>query len=144
MMTTVADVRELKSFLKDHIVSILKPKTILLLMGDLGVGKTQTVKLLVELLGGKEVSSPTFSIVQNYDVKNGIVYHCDLFRIESVKDLEFTGFWDLFNEPNAMVFVEWPEKMKTYDVAGWSVYSLLLEFDEKKETARKITLRQLS
>ncbi len=148
MTENTSDVQNLKKFLKSHVVAILKPKTLLLLKGELGVGKTQTVKFLAEMLGGSMVTgsmvtSPTFSVIQNYDIQNGVLYHCDLYRIESAKDLEFTGFWDLFNDTKAIVCVEWPEKMNTHKIAGWSVFEFKLEFDSSGETKRKLTFTQL-
>ena len=144
MIKKISGLNDLKTFLSSHIVPILKPKTILLLNGELGVGKTQAVKFLVDLMGGNSVVSPTFSIIQNYKVKDCLIYHCDLFRVESFKDLEFTGFWDIFNDSKSIVFVEWAEKMNTQKIAGWSMFELNVEFDSAGDTNRKLSFKQLS
>jgi len=85
----------------------------LLLYGDMGSGKTTLVKALVNELGGeKSVSSPTFSIVNEYSVKNDIVYHFDMYRIENeteafdigIEEYLYSGYYN---------FIEWPEKIKS-------------------------------
>jgi tRNA threonylcarbamoyladenosine biosynthesis protein TsaE len=83
-------------------------KTILF-YGDMGVGKTTLIKAIVKALGGKDkVTSPTFSLVNEYEVTNDTVYHFDLYRIEDegevfdigIEDYLYSGHW---------VFIEWPE-----------------------------------
>jgi tRNA threonylcarbamoyladenosine biosynthesis protein TsaE len=83
-------------------------KTILF-YGDMGVGKTTLIKAIVKALGGKDkVSSPTFSLVNEYEVTNDTVYHFDLYRIEDevevfdigIEDYLYSGHW---------VFIEWPD-----------------------------------
>ena len=84
-------------------------KTILF-YGEMGVGKTTLIQALVSKLGGTKVTSPTFSIVNEYEVINDLVYHFDFYRLNDeneaydigIEDYFYTGHW---------VFIEWPEKI---------------------------------
>ena len=84
-------------------------KTIILLKGQLGSGKTTFVK---ELLSYKykfnNVNSPTFGIINTYDVKENLIFHYDLYRINNVSELDEIGFYDNL-ETEAVHFIEWPE-----------------------------------
>lgn len=90
-----------------------EPRQLILLQGDLGAGKTTLVKTIVSAWApqSSELSSPTYSVINEYSLKEMTVYHVDLYRMDSLEDLESTGFWDLFLEENAIVFVEWPERV---------------------------------
>ena len=90
------------------IINNLSQKTVLLLSGDLGSGKTTLVKALARQLKMKDVSSPSFAIHQRYTNAEGAnMDHVDLYRLKSVDDLESTGFWDLFNCESGLVVIEW-------------------------------------
>ena len=91
-------------------------KQLVLLNGPLGVGKTQFVKTMVSSMGGEMPDSPTFSIINQYPCANKTIYHVDLYRLESEADVESTGFWDLFCEDEALIFVEWAERI---DEENW-------------------------
>ena len=84
-------------------------KTILF-YGDMGVGKTTLIQAIVHELGGNRVTSPTFSIVNEYEVDNDIVYHFDFYRIESETEAYDIGIEDYFYAGH-WVFIEWPEKI---------------------------------
>ncbi len=81
---------------------------ILTLEGDLGAGKTTFVKTIAAALGSTAaVTSPTFSIVQEYPTPRGPIYHFDLYRLDSldeVLDLDFEDYLDR----GFLVIVEWP------------------------------------
>ena len=82
---------------------------ILLFYGEMGVGKTTLIKTLVKLLGSNdEVSSPTFSIVNEYLGKDCSIYHFDLFRMTNEEEVLNFGFEDYLDNQH-WVFVEWPE-----------------------------------
>ncbi len=94
-----------------RIASLLEPPAVVMLIGDLGVGKTTMAKGIVAALGAapsEDVLSPTFSLVHEYggDPK---VYHLDLYRLDTVPELETLGLEDIWNE-RAVVIVEWGEK----------------------------------
>ena len=82
---------------------------ILLFYGEMGVGKTTLIKTLVKLLGSNdEVSSPTFSIVNEYLGKDCSIYHFDLFRMTNEEEVLNSGFEDYLDNQH-WVFIEWPE-----------------------------------
>jgi tRNA threonylcarbamoyladenosine biosynthesis protein TsaE len=80
--------------------------------GDLGAGKTTFINSLCKALGVEEsVTSPTFSIIQEYiSVNNNIVYHIDLYRIKSSKEAMDAGIEDCLNSKE-ICMVEWPERV---------------------------------
>ena len=81
----------------------------LLFYGDMGVGKTTLIKSLVKTLGSSDdVSSPTFSIVNEYAAVKSLIYHFDLYRISDEEEALNFGFEDYLNTSN-WVFIEWPE-----------------------------------
>jgi tRNA threonylcarbamoyladenosine biosynthesis protein TsaE len=79
--------------------------------GELGAGKTTFISALCdELQVAETVSSPTFSIIQEYKTKtNKIIYHIDLYRIKNKEEAMDAGIEDCLNS-NEICFVEWPEK----------------------------------
>ena len=92
----------------DNILPQLK-YNILLLNGDLGAGKTTFTKLLLARLGSSdEVSSPTYSIVNEYDTENGKVYHFDLYRMSSIEEVYDIGIEEyLYN--GFLNIIEWAD-----------------------------------
>ncbi len=90
------------------------PPLVIFLQGDLGSGKTTFVRLFLRSLHyAGPVKSPTFTIVEEYDVKiaNGemLVYHFDLYRLTQSEELELIGIREYLRE-NAVLFFEWPER----------------------------------
>lgn len=88
----------------------LSPGSVLLLYGELGAGKTAFVRGLARGLGGSpdEVSSPTFTIVQEYDGARARLYHVDLYRL-SPAEVEDLGLDDLIDS-GGVVAIEWAER----------------------------------
>ncbi len=108
------------------------PKQLVLLNGPLGVGKTQLVKSMVSSMGGEMPDSPTFSIINQYPCADKTIYHVDLYRLESEADVDSTGFWDLFREDEALIFVEWAERISDDNwPRSWSRLELRLTFSQK-------------
>lgn len=83
----------------------------LLFYAEMGVGKTTLIKELVKQLDSKDVvSSPTFSLVNEYDSPSGSIFHFDLYRIEDEMEVMDIGFEE-YLETEAWIFIEWPEKI---------------------------------
>ncbi|MDD7885804.1 tRNA (adenosine(37)-N6)-threonylcarbamoyltransferase complex ATPase subunit type 1 TsaE [Flavivirga sp. 57AJ16] len=94
-----------------QLIENVKTKT-LLFYGDMGVGKTTLIKAIVKVLGSvDEVSSPTFSIVNEYQLNNDKVYHFDLYRINDLEEAYNFGIEDYIDSDNWKL-IEWPEKIK--------------------------------
>ena len=90
----------------------LSPPLIVLLRGDLGAGKTTLVKGIAEGFGAaraEDVTSPTFTLVHEYHGPDITLYHIDLYRIDTQRDLETLGLDDLL-APNSILLIEWGEK----------------------------------
>jgi tRNA threonylcarbamoyladenosine biosynthesis protein TsaE len=86
---------------------------LILLLGELGTGKTVLTKGIVAGLGAageREVTSPTFALVHEYSGKRK-VYHLDLYRVEGLRDLSTLGLEEMLSE-DATVIVEWGEKFE--------------------------------
>ena len=95
-----------------HFAQRLAPGAVVALEGDLGAGKTQFARGIVQGLGGdpRSVSSPTFVLMNIYDTPRGKVYHLDAYRITSAEDLEAIGFEEIL-EQDGFVLVEWWQKV---------------------------------
>ncbi len=90
----------------------LSPPLIVLLRGSLGAGKTTLVKGIAEgfeAASAEEVTSPTFTLVHEYRGPRVILYHIDLYRIDTPRELETLGLDDLLVE-NSILLIEWGEK----------------------------------
>jgi tRNA threonylcarbamoyladenosine biosynthesis protein TsaE len=94
------------------LASELSPPLIVLLRGDLGAGKTTLVKGIAEGFGAaraEDVTSPTFTLVHEYCGPGVTLYHIDLYRIDTQRELETLGLDDLLT-PNSILLIEWGEK----------------------------------
>jgi tRNA threonylcarbamoyladenosine biosynthesis protein TsaE len=96
--------------LGERLARELPPRGVVLLIGELGAGKTTLAKGIVSGLGAapaEEVSSPTFTLVHEFG--NGRVYHIDLYRLEEERETATLGLDDIFESP-ALVLIEWGER----------------------------------
>ena len=79
------------------------------LHGTMGAGKTTFTAAILAALGYQgPVTSPTYNLIQEYQLENGVVYHMDLYRIEDASELEFLALEDIWNT-DSMFIVEWPQ-----------------------------------
>lgn len=85
---------------------------VLLFIGEMGVGKTTLIKQLCKELGSKDnISSPTFSLVNEYNAKDEFIYHFDFYRIEDEEEALDIGLEDYLYSNN-WCFIEWPQNIK--------------------------------
>ena len=98
------------------IAANLKPPMLILLRGDLGAGKTTLVKGIAEgfaAASADDVTSPTFTLVHEYRGPRVILYHIDLYRIDTERELETLGLDDLAG-PEGILLIEWGEKFPRF------------------------------
>ncbi len=94
------------------LAAMLAPPKLILLRGELGAGKTTLVKGIAEgfhAASADNVTSPTFTLVHEYHGPEVNVYHIDLYRVDTPRQLETLGLDDLIAE-NSVLLVEWGEK----------------------------------
>jgi tRNA threonylcarbamoyladenosine biosynthesis protein TsaE len=85
-------------------------RAVVYLEGDLGAGKTTLVRALLRALGHEgAVRSPTYTLIEPYEIDGRTIYHLDLYRLGSADELEDLGFRDLLAQP-CLILVEWPER----------------------------------
>jgi tRNA threonylcarbamoyladenosine biosynthesis protein TsaE len=96
-----------------ELVAELAPPKLVLLRGDLGAGKTTLVKGIAEGFAAAardDVTSPTFTLIHEYRGASATLYHIDLYRIDTERELATLGLDELLAEPRSVVLIEWGEK----------------------------------
>ena len=107
---TVAFGQELSRLIQDRFGN----SALVALEGDLGAGKTTLVRGILRALGfSGAVKSPTYTLLEPYNLGGLDLYHFDLYRLESAEELEFVGFEEILDGPGIKLF-EWPQRG-----AGW-------------------------
>ena len=122
-MSTHANVREVVTHSADEtialgrsLVSILTPPKLVFLRGDLGAGKTTLVKGIAKGFDAAEednVTSPTFTLIHEYRGPLVNIYHIDLYRIDTPRQLETLGLDDLLSD-DSVLLLEWGEKFPRF------------------------------
>lgn len=104
----IADLEQVST----ELIRLAKAKKIWTFNGEMGAGKTTLIKAICRQLGvTDEVSSPTFSLVNEYRTTNGNkVFHFDFYRIKSLEEAYDIGYEDYF-ESGSVCLIEWPEKI---------------------------------
>lgn len=122
----------------DEINFIPHKKVIIYLYGQVGAGKTTFVKSYLNYLdNNSEVSSPTFSLVNEYIVNDLKIFHYDLYRINSIKELYEIGV-DYYFEQAGLHFIEWPDKFASeLPVSDFDIYFHSLESSRLVKIHRK-------
>lgn len=114
----------------------LEGGAVVYLQGELGAGKTTFVRGVLDGLGFKgHVRSPTYTLVEGYEIDGHHLYHLDLYRIRGTEELEYLGIREL-DAPELLVFVEWPERAN----GSLPVPDLILGF-ELQEPGRKLSVQ---
>ena len=94
----------------------LKPGDIIFLHGEMGVGKTTFIRYLINTLqknnklSQTEITSPTFNLLNEYQINEIRIYHYDLFRLKSAQELQNLGLFE--NSLNTITLIEWPQIIK--------------------------------
>ncbi|MES9860085.1 MAG: tRNA (adenosine(37)-N6)-threonylcarbamoyltransferase complex ATPase subunit type 1 TsaE [Candidatus Thiodiazotropha sp. LLP2] len=115
------------------------PPCIVYLVGDLGAGKTTLARGFIRGVGYQgRVKSPTYTLLEPYELGQVSCYHFDLYRLSDVEELEYLGIQDLLTE-NAYMLIEWPERGE----GGLPSPDLVLEIGHN-EADRRIKIRGVS
>jgi len=99
------------------LTGLLAPPKLVLLRGDLGAGKTTLVKGIVagfEAAEEEDVTSPTFTLVHEYRSPRANLYHIDLYRVDTQRELETLGVDDLRADNSSILLIEWGEKFPRF------------------------------
>jgi len=118
------------------LAALLVPPKLVLLRGDLGAGKTTLVKGITaafEAAAEEDVTSPTFTLIHEYRGPKATLYHIDLYRIDTPRELETLALDDLRSE-TAILLIEWGEKFPWLTAER----DVEIAFERKGETDRTI------
>ncbi|MGA2298756.1 MAG: tRNA (adenosine(37)-N6)-threonylcarbamoyltransferase complex ATPase subunit type 1 TsaE [FCB group bacterium] len=123
----------------------LKPGDIVAFYGELGAGKTEFIKGICNFFGVSEiVNSPTFTLINQYSGtfhnEEIIIYHIDLYRIKSTKELEDIGLSEYIYSSDNIMLVEWAEKADVLLPA--QKYSIQIKLNDKIENERTFVISQ--
>lgn len=127
--------------------SKLKAGDVVLLSGELGVGKTTFIQGLAAGLGVKDrVISPTFILVRKHKIRSNIqhqtsniktLYHIDLYRLQGNLDIRSLGLDDIFSDESGLFLIEWGEKHEGLK-ANWMVEIRILAENEREIVIKKL------
>ena len=119
----------------ERLASKLKGNEVVAFYGDLGAGKTTFTRGIANYFGLKDqVSSPTFALVHEYGENKSKIYHFDMYRIESVEDLESTGFFDYLDR--GIILIEWSENIEKYIPSN----TIIINIEKDGENSRIINI----
>ena len=89
---------------------LVRPGDVIALSGDLGAGKTSFARAFIRARGGDEaVPSPTFTLVQTYELSRGVIWHFDLYRLKAAEEAWELGIEEAFG--SGISLIEWPERL---------------------------------
>lgn len=126
------DTAQLAEDLASAIQQFLPASAVMHLVGDLGAGKTTFSRFFIQGLGHQgSVKSPTYTLVEPYELGDVSIYHFDLYRLADSEELEYMGVRDYFQE-NTISIVEWPEKGGELLANPDLVISILIENEGRR------------
>lgn len=129
--------------LASDINKMTETKSIILLTGDLGAGKTAFVSAFCKIHNISQVSSPTYAIHNRYDSGQISIDHLDLYRLEDRDKLESAGVFDIFQQLADYKFIEWPERVNGIETYFTNpTYKLILT--KTGETGRQADFFKIS
>ena len=102
--------------LAERIAEMLTPPKLVILRGEVGAGKTTLVKGIAAAIGGAtedDVTSPTFTIVHEYEGTKVRLFHLDLYRLETEEQIAVLGLDEMAGYDNALVLVEWGDRFES-------------------------------
>jgi tRNA threonylcarbamoyladenosine biosynthesis protein TsaE len=123
-----------------ELAPLLAPPKLAVLRGDLGAGKTTLVKGIAEgfqAASEEDVTSPTFTLIHEYRGRAAALYHIDLYRVDTQRELETLGLDDLMGE-NSILLIEWGEKFPRFE-RECDVEILLERIGENERKIRVVT-----
>ena len=106
------------------------------LVGPLGAGKTAFVKALASHMGIKKAKSPTFTVVHCYQKGAKSLYHVDLYRLDTARQLDAIGLDEMLADEDSLVAIEWADKFPKL----MSKCDLVLKFQVQKNKLRNVTV----
>ena len=121
-----------------ELAASLAPPKLVLLRGDLGAGKTTLVKGIAEgfeAASQNDVTSPTFTLIHEYRGPSATLYHIDLYRVDTPRELETLGLDDLMDE-RSVLLIEWGDKFERFE----SERDVEISLDRVSENERLIKL----
>lgn len=123
-------------------VALRNMGAVVYLHGDLGAGKTTLVRGVARGLGIEgPIRSPTYTLVEGYELPDGMLYHLDLYRLAGAAELEFLGVRDL-EAPANRIFIEWPERVAAGSLPAADLWlSLASEGDGRAVSVQALTPR---
>ncbi len=124
---------QVSDVVSQHVIPLLGHVSIVTLSGGLGAGKTTMVKEILKQIGVSDVvTSPTFSYVNSYSAKDGlIIHHFDLYRITTLDQFLDLGFDEYLVARGTINFIEWPEVIQpllTKDVFNGKLCALFFDY----------------
>ncbi len=128
-MEITYDISEIEEVAKNVVKQL---HSVVLFYGNLGTGKTTFIKELIKIQGGEEeTSSPTFSLVNEYETTKGIIYHLDLYRINSEAEALDLGLEDYLYGGNTC-YIEWPEVIEDLVPEEFSTITIVAKTDTER------------